>query len=308
MKKIVLLLFSASLILSSCIQQMEETESTKIAGAWAVIGENNMVSRFLFFDKGYLYEYKSSKEYYLHDNVLWGAMYLAGDSGEGYRYSLVDGVLHYQNYYKDAHIPVQLEDNILILENDKYMRVDEVEESCFSRIILSQTNRTDLLYSGEEVEWEYEIENPVEGFLLTVKKAPEWCGGADGVTVDGGKIRFNALPTELNTTGVFVFSYLSAHDVKAEVEQLAPIQILLSETSNDLGPYSGYCSFDYTILNKREGVILKVTTDQNWISIMENDGQKISYLVSRNPGHAFRSGKITLTYGDVTAEFVITQE
>ena len=36
MKKIYIALLSAALILSSCVEQMEEVESTQFAGIWAV--------------------------------------------------------------------------------------------------------------------------------------------------------------------------------------------------------------------------------------------------------------------------------
>ena len=52
MKKIYIALLSAALILSSCVEQMEEVESTQFAGIWAVVDEYDMASKYYVFDKG----------------------------------------------------------------------------------------------------------------------------------------------------------------------------------------------------------------------------------------------------------------
>ena len=56
MKKIYIALLSATLILSSCVEQMEEVESTQFAGIWAVVDEYDMASKYYVFDKGYFTE------------------------------------------------------------------------------------------------------------------------------------------------------------------------------------------------------------------------------------------------------------
>ena len=75
MKRIILISLFLSLTLSSCIQHMEEVETTMIAGSWAKVDGNNMAYAFLTFDSGYMYEYNPGDEFYLLDNTVWGASF-----------------------------------------------------------------------------------------------------------------------------------------------------------------------------------------------------------------------------------------
>ena len=59
MRRIIIALFNVMLVFTSCLQQMEEVESSQIAGIWAVADDCDVVSEFIVFDKGYMYVYKS---------------------------------------------------------------------------------------------------------------------------------------------------------------------------------------------------------------------------------------------------------
>lgn len=308
MKRIVLISIFVSLTLASCVQHMEEVETAMISGAWAKVDENNMVSIFLTFDRGYLYEYKSGGEYYFHNNIVWGAPFSSVMNGNRYKYTLTDGVLHYHNYYEDVYTDVIREGDAIIFDGNKYLMLNDIRQSQYSRIILSESNKTDLDYRGEYIEWDYEIENPVQGYELQVLEAPEWCGGIEGVAVSDDKISFHADSTILRTEGKFKFSYRTAQDVEIKVKQVAPVQIFLEQTSLNFDHRGGFSGIRYTILNATDLIKPSVTTDVKWIRVYDFDEDDFMFVVDENSKSDDRTGKITLTYGNVSASCIVYQE
>ena len=306
MKKLILALFLFPLVLS-CVRQMEEMESTRIAGTWAVVDENDIASRFFVFDNGYLHEYKSVNGYFVRDQILWGTERLPFNGGDEYRYSFQDGVMHYRNYYKDVHTALVLEGNAMRLGEDRCLRIRETDKSFYSTIVLSEANKLNFHAGGEEVEWDFIIENPVDGFELVVAEAPVWCGGAEGVRVEDGKICFSVPPGTETLEGKFVFSYLSAEDVVVDVKMSAP-EIILDETSGILAYNQVSYSFGYKIKNRIEGVQVEIEYDADWITAVEDDGSSITYSVTTNASGAYRSARIALIYSGIRAEYEIGQE
>ena len=296
-----------SLTLSSCIQHMEEVETTMIAGSWAKVDGNNMACAFLTFDSGYMYEYNPGGEFYLLDNTVWGASFSSLKSGNTYKYALVDGRLHYYNAQGDFYTDLIREGDAIIFGGNKYLMVNEINQSHYSRIILSETNKTDLNYSGEHVEWDYEIENPVQGYELQVLEAPEWCGGIEGVAVSDDKISFHADSTILRTEGKFKFSYRTAQDVEIKVKQVAPVQIFLEQTSLNFDHRGGFSGIRYTILNATDLIKPSVTTDVKWIRVYADAGGYLHCEVDKNYTEE-RTGKITVTCGITSVSCTIIQE
>lgn len=301
MKKIVFLFFCIACV-SSCVQQMEEPESAKISGMWAVVDENDMTTQYMTFQHGYFQIYQSDRACYVADKSIYSVDEATFTQKSRNKYSLIDGVLHSAK----NSVELILEDEIMSFGGRKCLPINDFNSSYYSEIVFSETNKTSLLYSDREIEWDYNIENPVEGFSLTVKEAPEWCGGVRGVTVEGGKIRFAVQSTTESLSGKFVLSYLSAADVEVEVEQSAA-QIILDKTSATFSYSAATGEFAYTIPNKQEGYELEVKTDAGWIKDIKNQGDKITYSVLENNSGAERTGKIELTYAGVIAEYTVTQ-
>lgn len=307
MKRIILISLFLSLTLSSCIQHMEEVETTMIAGSWAKVDGNNMACAFLTFDSGYMYEYNPGDEFYLFDNTVWGASFSSIKSGNTYKYALVDGRLHYYNAQGDFYTDLIREGDAIIFGGNKYLMVNEINQSHYSRIILSETNKTDLNYSGEHVEWDYEIENPVHGNKLKVLEAPGWCGGIDGVTVSDDKISFYADSTKIDNEGKFKFSYRTADDVEIEVKQLMPVRILLDPTYVYLSYYGQGGKIKYTILNA-PGLKPIVTTDVKWLkATIDSYHNRIEFIAKENNKYEERAGKIIVTCEGSTASCTVYQ-
>ena len=294
-----------SLILSSCMPQMEEVESVRIAGSWAVVDENDMTSKYFVFKTGYMSEYKSVNAYYFHDGVIWGATPSSFDNANIYKYSLEDGVLHYNYHDKDISSDLELKDGVLMFGNYRCLSLEDINASCYSEILLSETNKT-VFSPGEEIEWNYEIANPVQGQELIVIEAPEWCGGVSGVMVSDGKIRFSVIMNDSELSGKFVFSYISAQEVAVEVK-LTPPRLILDEISCVLKSGATVGSFGYMIENALDGVRLEVGSDVDWITVTDDDGTRISYHVTENNTGSPRSGKIVLSYSGLKCDYVVSQ-
>ena len=302
MKKIIFLIFYIAFV-SSCLQQMEAPESARVSGSWAVIDENNMTTSTLTFQGGYFEEYQSYRACYVEGKTVWGVDESTFERKSRNKYSLIDGVL----YCADKSVKLVVENGVMTFGANKCFPIDDLNPSFYSEIVLSKTNKTSFLYSDREIEWHYDIENPVEGFNLVVKEAPEWCGGVKGVTVEGDKIRFTVQSTTENLSGKFVFSYLSAANVEVRVKQSAA-QIALDRTSAMFDYSSAKGEFAYTIPNKQEGYELEIKADVDWIVDIKNKGDKITYSVLENNSGSERVGKITLTYAGVSADFTVTQK
>ena len=290
----------------SCVQSMEELESTAIAGAWAVVDDDDMASRFLVFDHGYLYEYNSGNEYFVHDCILWGAVGSPNNGSNKYRYSFQEGFIHYQNYYKNVHTSLTVDGNVMMLGEDRCLRISDVKDSEYSKILFSEANKLDFLGGGEEIEWEYEIENPVDGFELAVAEAPVWCGGAEGVRVEDGKISFSVQPMLEDLSGRFIFTYPSALDVEVIVNLSAPA-IILAERNNTFDYDPGTYSFKYVIKNPIEGAQMEIECDEDWVTDIHDDGGTITYSITANTESGARYAYIHMSYCEAKALYSLTQ-
>ena len=306
MKKIVVVLLAVAMFLPACVEQMTEAEGAKVAGIWAAVNENDMTSRFFVFDNGYLYEYNSSNTYYVHDNILWVSQYLKADNAFRYRYTLLDGNLHYSDYYQDVRVSLKYDGDTMMLGDLKCVQIKEVTESYYSRIVFSETNRKQFFISDRYVEWKYEIDNPVPDMELLVSEAPEWCGGRDGVTVEDGKICFTITQDNKNLEGRFVFTYLSAKDLVVDVTHEATA-VVIDRTSESLEYKAGSYSFNYDVKGRFDQEAPSVETDCDWITDIKDEGGKVMYSVLVNSANKSRVGRIKLTYHGISADCCITQ-
>ena len=94
MKKISIL-FSLVLLASSCVKQMEEPESAKIAGMWAVVDDNDFTTKYIEFEHGNIKEYVSgSEKHYVADKSVWSCQEGGVKQLSTVRYSLIDGTLN----------------------------------------------------------------------------------------------------------------------------------------------------------------------------------------------------------------------
>ena len=297
MKKISIL-FSLVLLASSCVKQMEEPESAKIAGMWAVVEDNDLTNKYIKFEHGVIDVYESDHvTYYVADKSIWGCRKARFNHLSSNRYSLVDGTLHYDS----SHQKMRVDGETMILGDRKCRLVENFCPEYYSTINVSNPSLS-FAFNGGDVEWYYSITKPVKGMVLKVS-APEWMGN---IRVTDDKVRFTVSRTTASRTGTVVLSYPSAADKKITVTQKGG-DINLDKTSVTLDYAASSSSFGYTIHNPQSGYTLVAKADSDWIIDLKDSGSSISFSVKENNSGASRTGKITVTYGDVSKELTITQ-
>ena len=297
MKKI-LVLFSIVLLASSCIKQMEEPESAKIAGIWAVVDSDDFTSTYYEFEHGQVKKYVSWTEtFYVSDQTIWGYLdnYVKNVSTE--RYSLIDGTL----YFGSNNWNVRVDGETMTLGDNKCRLVENFRSEYYSTINLPDP-LVSFAFNGGNVEWSYTINNPVESFALKVN-TPDW---VKNVRVLEEKICFTVSETSATRTGEITISYPSAEDVSLNITQNAA-EINLEKASVTLDYTASSSSFTYSIPNPQPGYALSVETDADWIINVKDNGSSISFSVAENNSGSSRTGNITLVYGGVSKVFTVTQ-
>ena len=297
MKKISIL-FSLVLLASSCVKQMEEPESAKIAGMWAVVDDNDFTTKYIEFEHGNIKEYVSgSEKYYVADKSVWNCPEAGFKQLSSNRYSLVDGTLHYGS----SHQKMRVDGETMTLGDMKCRLIENFCLEYYSTINVFNLTQS-FAFNGGGVEWSYNITQPVEGFVLKAK-GPDW---VSGLRVTADKISFTVPETTTTRTGIITLSYPSAEDLKISVTQRAA-EINLDKTSVTLGYAASSSSFTYSIPDPQDGYTLKVEASHDWITDVKDNGSSISFSVKENNIGYSRTGKITLTYGGIRKEFVVTQ-
>ena len=297
MKKISIL-FSLVLLSSSCIKQMEEPESAKIAGMWAVVDDNDFTTKYIEFEHGNIREYVSgSEKFYIADKSVWGCPEAGFKQLSSNRYSLVDGTLRYGS----SHQKMRVDGETMALGDMKCRLVENFCPEYYSTINVFNLTQS-FAFNGGGVEWSYNITQPVEGFALKAK-GPDW---VSDLRVTADKISFTVPETTTTRTGIITLSYPSAEDMKVSVTQRAA-EINLDNTSVTLGYAASSSSFTYSIPDPQDGYTLKVEVSHDWITDVKDNGSSISFSVKENNIGSSRTGKITLTYGGISKEFVVTQ-
>ncbi len=303
MKKIFLILLGAALVLTSCVEQMEEIESSQIAGIWAVVDEYDMASSFYVIDKGYLVEYKSRKAYYVHDCVLYGASKAPDNCLYRSKYSVTDGILHYNDYYKDVQVYLVREGNELTIGDKRCILVKDIKKSYYSQIVFPESNKTQFLDDDKNIEWDFHISNPLYGYELEVVQVPQWCSE---VSVEEGKIHFTVEPGTETRTGKFVLSYPTADEVIIDVKR-GDVDILVEDTYASFQYLYDYGRFDFTVVNPRKGVSPVAYASSEWIQSLSVKDNAIFFTVTKNDTNKARSAEIVLSYDEVVVEFEVTQ-
>ena len=297
MKKISIL-FSLVLLASSCVKQMEEPESAKIAGMWVVVDDNDFTTKYIEFEHGNVREYVSgSEKFYVADKSIWACPEGCFKQLSSNRYSLVDGTLHYGS----SHQKMRVEGETMSLGEMKCRLVENICPEYYSTVNIFNPTQF-FAFNGGNVEWSYNITQPVEGFVLKAK-GPDW---VSGLMVTADKISFTVPETTTTRTGTITLSYPSAEDLKISVTQLAA-EINLDKTSVTLGYAASSSSFTYSIPDPQDGYTLKVEASHDWITDVKDNGNGISFSVKENNSGSSRTGKITLTYGGISKEFTVTQ-
>ena len=155
----------------------------------------------------------------------------------------------------------------------------------------------------------YQIKNPDDNGELKANSDVDWISA---ILIEEEKISFTVGEnlSDSERTGRIILSYNGAESVKVTVKQkkyTAP-EIQVQTQSFDVSFIGGNRSTEYRIINPKEGVKLNATTkaECDWITNVDIDDQKISFIVEENETGQDRSDKITLNYNDGAATLEIT--
>lgn len=155
----------------------------------------------------------------------------------------------------------------------------------------------------------YQIKNPDDNGELKANSDVDWISA---ILIEEEKISFTVGEnlSDSERTGRIILSYNGAESVKVTVKQkkyTAP-EIQVQTQSFDVPFIGGNRSTEYRIINPKEGVKLYATTkaECDWITNVDIDDKKISFIVEENETDQDRSDKITLNYNDGAATLEIT--
>lgn len=155
----------------------------------------------------------------------------------------------------------------------------------------------------------YQIKNPDDNGKLKANSDVDWISA---ILIEEEKISFTVGEnlSDSERTGRIILSYNGAESVKVTVKQkkyIAP-EIQVQTQSFDVSFIGGNRSTEYKIINPKEGVKLNATTkaECDWITNVDIDDKKISFIVEENETGQDRSDKITLNYNDGAATLEIT--
>lgn len=155
----------------------------------------------------------------------------------------------------------------------------------------------------------YQIKNPDDNGELKANSDVDWISS---ILIEEEKISFTVGEnlSDSERTGRIILSYNGAESVKVTVKQkkyTAP-EIQVQTQSFDVSFIGGNRSTEYRIINPKEGVKLNATTkaECDWITNVDIDDKKISFIVEENETGQDRSDKITLNYNDGAATLEIT--
>lgn len=153
----------------------------------------------------------------------------------------------------------------------------------------------------------YEIVNPINGVNVTAKANVDWISQ---VTVQTDKIVFAvAANTGAAREGKITAEYgMLKFEVKVkQAEYVAPAPVLtLEATTLTVEAEGGVQTIAYTLENPVEGVELVAEADVEWISEVAAQDGSLTFNVAANED-GMRNGKVTLTYGELTAELTVSQ-
>lgn len=183
----------------------------------------------------------------------------------------------------------------------------EVEQDAAPKPVLGLEKQVlEVAAEGGAARVAYAVDHPIEGSVAQASTTAEWISI---VTATESEITFEvARNTALEVREAVVkVEYPHAAAVEMTLRQVGAKQpvIMLNPSSVDVAAAGGAVEVAYTIENAIEGEIAKAHSGAAWIEQLTSDGQKISFVVAKNPDPEVRTAKISVRYTNA-AETVLT--
>ena len=157
---------------------------------------------------------------------------------------------------------------------------------------------------------EYKLENPVAGATVTAKSNQAWVNGV-AIRANENTIAFvvdanTGAAREAKITATYGMLEFKVTVKQAEYVAPAP-EIIIDSANEQFEAAGGNGEIAFHVNNAVEGVEATAASNVEWISVTSCANGVVAYTVAANEADAMRSGVITLTYGEVTANVTIEQ-
>lgn len=155
----------------------------------------------------------------------------------------------------------------------------------------------------------YTIDNPIEGVKLTAQCSAEWISQV-AVQEANNKVVFQVAANSGDAREAVIALTYGLLEQNVTIKQSEYVELpaeidVVSELS--VAAEGGAQSIEYAVENKKEGVELTATCEDEWITNLAVGANNITFDVAAYEGDTMRSAVIALAYGDVTAQVAINQ-
>ena len=302
MKKLLFILLSF-IVVSSCLDEFDDTCSLPVAGKWARVDANGFMTEFIEFRRGYYDTYETENKGYFHEGKVWAAGKSDFHNVTHDEYSIVNGVLHVGNTSRR----VTFNEDILLLDNTKYYSLKNFTSDYYSTIKCNNPSDYTYPFDKPTVEWTYSVDKCPFGKKVSVSTEADWIN-AINVTDDVISFQLGDNVSGEVRTATVTLTYPTAKPLVISVKQAcAEPKIILEETSLT-SDYKG-CdhSFSYSIMYPKAGLSVKTSCTADWITELVDKDGVVSFTVNENNSGAERTCNIVLTYGEVSESFNVVQ-
>ena len=315
MKYIHTLLFIITVLFSSCTQMTECY--APVSGLWANVDENGYTSHYISFENGKFKSFRSNDSHLVYDNMIWGVKESSFLTEFESFYSIEGNQLFLSleiwdpNSYNIYNSGWEIEidgtyfTKILCLNSEKFDNDPDVAQS---EIILPYYSKQVDAAAGA-YELKYSIQNPIAGYSLNAESNESWI---TNIKVYSDRISYNVLANNSreSRTGNISLTYGDVSKSFKITQQAnnAKAEIILPYDSRQLNAAAGTFELEYSIQNPIAGYSLNAESNESWITNIKGYSDRISYNVLANNSSESRTGNISLTYGDVSKSFKITQQ
>ena len=152
MKKLLYILLSL-VVVSSCLDELEDPFSLPVAGKWALVDADGFVSEYVEFRRGYYDTYKTEGKGYYNEGKVWAAGKSDFRNLSHDEYSIVNSILYVGNTSRR----VSFSGDVMLLDNTKYYSLKSFTSDYYSTIKCN--NPTDVYnFDKPTVELTYSVD------------------------------------------------------------------------------------------------------------------------------------------------------
>ena len=163
-------------------------------------------------------------------------------------------------------------------------------------------------YTGGTFSFDYTVTNPRQGLSVNAVSQATWI---TDVSISGSTVTYKVAEnnSKYSRTGKIRLDYGNLTTTNYTVTQTyAAPSIVLTPNSIEVDYTGGTFSFGYSVTNPRQDVPLEISSQTEWITIVNTSGNTVNYRIVANSGFRSRDGRINLKYGSYTsASYNVTQ-